>query len=52
MLAEMKALVPVLAALLCLTPEEQATALKNLNENGGIQGVGVAVFETFGSIRR
>lgn len=51
-LAEKKALVPVLAAVLCLTPEEQATAVKNLEESGSIQGVGMAVFETFGSIRR
>lgn len=51
-LAEKKALVPVIAAVLCLTPEEQAAALKNLDDSTGIEGVGMALFESFGSIRR
>jgi predicted nuclease with TOPRIM domain len=52
-LSEKKALVPVIAAVLCLTPEEQAAAVKNLEESGGIESVGKALFETFGgSMRR
>lgn len=51
-LAEKKALVPVISAVLCLTPEEQAAAMKNLDDSSGIEGVGMALFDTFGSLRR
>ena len=52
-LTEKKALVPVVAAVLCLTPEEQAKALKSVEESGGLEGVGMALFENFGShVRR
>lgn len=51
--AEKKALVPVIAAVLCLTPQEQAAAVKNLEVSSGLEGVGMALFESFGShVRR
>jgi chromosome segregation ATPase len=47
-LTEKKALVPVIAAVLCLTPEEQATAVKNIDESGGLEVVGRTLFESLG----
>lgn len=48
-LAEKKALVPVIGAVLCLTPDEQAAAIKNVEAAGGLEGVSSAFFESFGS---
>lgn len=47
-LQEKKALVPVIGAVLCLTTEEQTKALKAIEDTGGIEGVGQALFESFG----
>lgn len=46
-LAEKKALLPVIGAVLCLTPQEQAIALKTLDESGGLEGAGMALFDSF-----
>ncbi|CAB9518759.1 GRIP domain [Seminavis robusta] len=48
-LTEKKALIPVIGAVLCLTPDEQANAIKNVESAGSIEGFGSALFETFGS---
>jgi hypothetical protein len=48
-LAEKKALVPVVSAVLCLTAEEQAQASTTVEQSGGLEGVGHALFESFGS---
>lgn len=48
-LAEKKALVPVIGAVLCLTPDEQAKAIKNVEATGGIEGVSSALFESIGT---
>eukprot|EP00978_Attheya_sp_CCMP212_P013554 scaffold34015_cov54-Attheya_sp.AAC.5 len=48
-LAEKKALVPVVSAVLCLTAEEQAQASTTVEQSGGLEGVGNALFESFGS---
>jgi hypothetical protein len=51
--AEKKTLVPVIAAVLCLTPQEQAAVLKNVEASSGLEGVGMALFESLGSqVRR
>jgi chromosome segregation ATPase len=52
--AEKKALVPVISAVLCLTPQEQAAVFKNMEQSSsGLESVGMALFESFGSqIRR
>lgn len=48
-LAERKALVPVIGAVLCLTPDEQAKAIQNIEASGGMEGFSTAFFETLGS---
>jgi DNA repair exonuclease SbcCD ATPase subunit len=45
--AEKKALVPVISAVLCLTPQEQAAVFKNMEQSSGLEGVGMALFDTF-----
>ena len=45
--AEKKALIPVVAAVLCLTPEEQQGAIKTLDESASIKSVGNNLFESF-----
>ncbi len=44
-LNEKKALIPVIGAVLELTPDEQAQAMENLGKNAGIQGVGTTLIE-------
>jgi hypothetical protein len=46
-LAEKKALVPVISAVLCLTADESKNALKNVEESVSLGGVGVSLFESF-----
>ena len=50
-LTERKSLVPVIGAVLCLTKEEQAKAIQNIESSGGIEGFSTALFETLGSRR-
>ena len=45
--AEKKGLVPVIAAVLCLTHEEQQRAIKALDESASIGAVGNSLFESF-----
>jgi hypothetical protein len=45
--AEKKGLVPVIAAVLCLTQEEQQTAIRALDESASIGAVGNSLFESF-----
>ena len=44
--AEKKALIPVIAAVLCLTPEEVQGAMKTLDESKSIGAVGNTLFES------
>jgi hypothetical protein len=46
-LAEKKALVPVISAVLCLTADESKNALKNVEESVSLGGVGASLFESF-----
>jgi hypothetical protein len=46
-LAEKKALVPVISAVLCLTADESKNALKNVEESVSLGDVGVSLFESF-----
>lgn len=46
-LSEKKSLVSVIGAVLCLTPEEQQVAMKNLDEASSLGGVGQSFFESF-----
>jgi hypothetical protein len=48
-LAEKKALVPVIGAVLCLTPDEQRAAVRNLDESASLGGVGSSLFDTLSS---
>jgi chromosome segregation ATPase len=48
-LAEKKALVPVIGAVLCLTPDEQQAAVRNLDESASLGGVGSSIFDTLSS---
>lgn len=48
-LTERKSLVPVIGAVLCLTPDEQAKAIQNIEASGGMEGFSTAFFETLGS---
>ena len=48
-ITEKKALVPVIGAVLCLTPAEQTRAIQNVESTGGLEGFGSAFFETIGS---
>uniref|UniRef100_A0A7S3LEU0 GRIP domain-containing protein n=1 Tax=Amphora coffeiformis TaxID=265554 RepID=A0A7S3LEU0_9STRA len=45
-IAEKKALIPVIAAVLCLTPEEVQGAIKTLDESKSIGAVGNTLFES------
>jgi chromosome segregation ATPase len=45
--AEKKALVPVISAVLCLTPQEQAAVFKNMAQSSGLESVGMALFDSF-----
>lgn len=44
-LNEKKGLIPVIAAVLELTDDEQAQAIGNVEKNAGIQGVGTSLIE-------
>jgi chromosome segregation ATPase len=44
-LNERKRLVPAVSAVLCLTAEETAAALKSVQESGSVESVGVSFFE-------
>lgn len=46
-LAEKKALVPVIGAVLCLTADEQKKALQSVEESVSLGGVGASLFESF-----
>lgn len=46
-LSEKKALVPVIGAVLCLTPDEQNNAVRCLDESASLGGVGSSLFDTF-----
>jgi hypothetical protein len=46
-LAEKKALVPVIGAVLCLTADEQKKAMTNVEESVSLVGVGASLFESF-----
>jgi hypothetical protein len=46
-LAEKKALVPVIGAVLCLTKDEQKNVQKNMEESVSLGGVGASLFESF-----
>lgn len=48
-LAEKKALVPVIGAVLCLTPDEQQAAINALEHSGSLGGVGTSLFESLSS---
>ena len=48
-LAEKKALVPVIGAVLCLTPDEQSKAIHNVEESATLGGVGSSIFDTISS---
>jgi len=50
-LTEKKSLVPVIGAVLCLTPDEQAKAIYNVEATAGIEGFGSALFGTIGNFR-
>lgn len=47
--SERKALVPAVAAVLCLTPEETMRAVRSVNESGSVDNVGISLFESLGS---
>ena len=44
-LNERKRLVPAVSAVLCLTPEETAAAMKSVLESGSVESVGLSFFE-------
>lgn len=48
-LSERKALVPVIGAVLCLTADEQKSAMRNLEESASLGNVGSSLFETLSS---
>jgi len=47
--AEKKGLVPVIGAVLCLTPDETKQAIKNVESAASLEGFGLSLFETIGS---
>ena len=47
-LADRRKLVPVIATVLCLTPEEQAQAVSSVEESAGLSGVAVSFWENLG----
>lgn len=46
-LAERKALIPVIGAVLCLTADEQKAAMTNAEDGASLGGVGASLFESF-----
>jgi DNA repair exonuclease SbcCD ATPase subunit len=44
-LNERKRLLPAVSAVLCLTPEEAAAAMKSVEESGSVESVGMSLFE-------
>eukprot|EP00984_Skeletonema_dohrnii_P027147 scaffold16600_cov145-Skeletonema_dohrnii-CCMP3373.AAC.9 len=44
-LADRRKLVPVIATVLCLTPEEQAQAVNSVEDSAGLSGVAVSFWE-------
>ena len=48
-LAEKRALVPVIGAVLCLTEDEQNAAIRNVEQGASIGGVGSSLFESISS---
>ncbi len=47
-LADRRKLVPVIATVLCLTPEEQAQAVNSVEDSAGLSGVAVSFWENLG----
>ncbi|KAL7445246.1 hypothetical protein ACHAXM_011926 [Skeletonema potamos] len=47
-LADRRKLVPVIATVLCLTPEEQTQAVMSVEESAGLSGVAVSFWENIG----
>jgi hypothetical protein len=47
-LAERKALIPVIGAVLCLTADEQKHVMANAEDSVSLGGVGASLFESFG----
>lgn len=48
-LADRRKLVPVVATVLCLTPEEQAQAVNSVEQTAGLTGVATSLWENIGS---
>ena len=48
-LADRRKLVPVVATVLCLTPEEHAQAVNSVEQNAGLGGVASSFWENVGS---
>ena len=48
-LADRRKLVPVVATVLCLTPEEQIQAINSVEQNAGLTGVASSFWENVGS---
>lgn len=48
-LADRRKLVPVVATVLCLTPEEQNQAINSVEQNAGLTGVASSFWENIGS---
>ncbi|KAK1742885.1 GRIP and coiled-coil domain-containing protein [Skeletonema marinoi] len=48
-LADRRKLVPVIATVLCLTPEEQAQAVNSVEDSAGLSGVAVSFWENLES---
>jgi hypothetical protein len=44
-LNERKRLLPAVSAVLCLTPEEAAAAMRSVQESGSVESVGMSLFE-------
>eukprot|EP00985_Skeletonema_marinoi_P005041 scaffold2181_cov164-Skeletonema_marinoi.AAC.4 len=49
-LADRRKLVPVIATVLCLTPEEQAQAVNSVEDSAGLSGVAVSFWENLGEL--
>ena len=47
--ADRRKLVPVVATVLCLTPEEQAQAINSVEATAGLGGVASSFWENIGS---
>ena len=48
-LADRRKLVPVVATVLCLTPEESNQAINSVEQNAGLTGVATSFWENVGS---